>query len=68
MEQNGWLKVLLENMQADIDEIKADMKLVVMHEIEPLKKWKWKVAGGVTVICALITLIINVFGILYRNH
>lgn len=52
MEENGWLRHLLENMQKDIDEIKDDVK----H----LSEWKWKIAGGVTVVSVFVTVIVNI--------
>jgi len=59
MEANGWLKELLSRMDDDIQEIKTDVKR--------LSEFKWRIAGGVTVLCALITFAINAFAIWMRH-
>ena len=46
-----WLHAVLERMQADINEIKADVR--------PLRDFRLKMTGAVITISALSTLAIN---------
>lgn len=47
MPTNAWLELLLEKMQRDLDEIKADVKT--------LQKAKFKFDGAMIVICSLVS-------------
>lgn len=58
METNGWLKVLLEKMDDDISEIKNDVRI--------LREFRWRVVGGVTVICVIVTVAIDLVNIWVR--
>ena len=58
MSETDWLRVTLERMQSDIDEIKQDVK--VWHE------FKFKLAGGVFVLSSLITVLLNLVGLYLR--
>ena len=59
MDGNDWIQHILEQMQADINEIKSDVKEV--------KEFKLKIAGGVLVLSALITFAVNAIEIWVRH-
>ena len=58
MSDSEWLHAVLERMQADINEIKSDVRH--LHE------FKFKLAGGAIVLSSLLTLAINVIAIWFR--
>lgn len=54
MEESGWLKVLLDNLQDDMKEIKDDIHEIRV-EMEGLKDFKAKVIGGSMALSFVIT-------------
>ena len=55
MAETDWLKVTLDRIQSDIDEIKDDVKM--LHE------FKFKIAGGVIALSTILTLILHVISL-----
>lgn len=61
-----WLKELLQNLKDDVDEVKAEVK--VLNEKWDQKfsdhdQFKWKVYGAVVAVSAVITIAINILAI-----
>lgn len=59
MEDHGWLRNIVENMQNEIHEIKKDVK--------DIKEFKFKIVGGIIAISSLITIIVNIFVFLVKH-
>jgi hypothetical protein len=56
--ENEWLRALLEQMRADLDEVK--------HDVRRLHEFKFKLAGGAVVASTALTLIINLIALWFK--